>query len=646
LRKIIRILVIVVVIALMAGGSFVGIIANLKHTQTNSTTDTGSTSSLTVTTSSNSTSSSNNIENNSKPVGAFYYQWYGYDYTTSQWTGGFGTSHWNDSPVGVVSDRPIQGYYSMMDNNTVSSQITEMEQSGINFAVVSWWGWGVYNFSNPSIPNASDVSINAATAHLFKLVSSQFPKFKLAIMVDAFNESAISPKNYSSIYQYVEDQYYSKYPSVILRNETTGIPYIFWFNPLDPYTSSLNQSFVNEVVGNNPYVNITLWRAPTSDLQGESNQILSNYEGNPSISTNGIVSILPRYDDYGLYLAGGRSSYMRFDVSFNESLYQYEWNYVLNNTNRVNMVLIYSWNEYHERSAIEPHYDNTSSVSPFYLLNLTKYFVTKLEGGQPSAVNFSVYQPTFNFKQALNFYASELNTSIGLMSTTPNGTTIYLADDQALDYIALLGLYDKTGNSSALALANQINASIQTYGGLFHNWNAIFVLFGDYQLPWNFSSGNKIIVEQKGQYTINTTVFNNIMGPYNTAKYTDLELYYAIYNLKTGNYSGAEDAFIAANRLWNGFGFADAAVTNNAYSSYKLALDIMVWKILENSSQTEQFAIQYTPELNQVQREFSSFQQGDGGVITDYKITNGAIMPTGQENGETTSLFVLADLIA
>lgn len=319
-----------------------------------------------------------------KPVGVFFYLWYGYNYKTDNWTGGNGTSHWNDGPHGIVLDTPIQGYYSMMNNATVSTQITEMEQAGIDFAVISWWGWGVWNFSNPSSINQSAASINDATSNLFKLVSSNFPTFRLSIMVDAFNTGHLSAQNYSSVYEYIIDHYYSKYPNVVLRDETTGTPYLFWFNPLDPYETYLNDSFVNEVVGNNPYVNVTLWRAPSQYLQGYYNQTLSNYEGDPSISSNGIVSIIPRYDDIGLFEHGGRSSYMQFDVNYSQGLYQSEWNYVLNHSSRVSMVLIYSWNEYHERSEIEPHFDNTSSVSPFYLTNLTKYYVTKFEVASPT----------------------------------------------------------------------------------------------------------------------------------------------------------------------------------------------------------------------------------------------------------------------
>ncbi|MGP8057872.1 MAG: hypothetical protein ACLP9K_09765 [Nitrososphaerales archaeon] len=630
-------LTVAVIVFLLLSMAVFGFFAGSGYRGTSSTSSSSSSSSITT-----STSTSSSSTKSSKLVGAFLYLWYGYDYTTSDWTGGFDTSHWNDSSTGIVSDKPIQGYYSMMNNDIISSQIVEMEQAGIDFAVISWWGWGVYNFSNPSLINQSAASIDSATLNLFKLVSSSFPTFKLSIMVDAFNKGSLSAQNYSYVYKYIDDHFYSKYPKIVLKNGTSGTPYLFWFNPLDPYGVSLNDSFVNEVVGNNPYVNVTFWRAPSEYLQGSQNQIVSNYEGNPSISSNGIVSIIPRYDDSGLFKHGGRSSYMQFDVSYSQGLYQAEWNYVLNHSSSVSMVLIYSWNEYHERSEIEPHYDNTSSsVSPFYLTDLTTYYASKFEGAPPKSGTLTFQGVGSDYNDALNFYASELNASLGLMSTTPKGTTIYLSDDQALDYNALLKLYNETGNSTALSLADQIKSSIQSYGGLYGHWNGAFVLFGHYPTPWNFSSGTDITIGTSGGYTIKSTIFNETMGPASTSHYADLEMYYAAYNMQVKNYATAEDAFISANSLWNGLGFVDKAYTST-YASYKLALDLIVWEMMDNTNQTKQFATQYTPVLNQVASIFLALQGSDGGVYTDYVVTNGLVQHAGQENGETTSLFILA----
>jgi hypothetical protein len=45
----------------------------------------------------------------------------------------------------------------------------------------------------------------------------------------------------------------------------------------------------------------------------------------------------------------------------------------------VKLVLVYSWNEYHERSAIEPHDDPTGLVPAGYLLNVTSAYAARLD---------------------------------------------------------------------------------------------------------------------------------------------------------------------------------------------------------------------------------------------------------------------------
>jgi len=107
----------------------------------------------------------------------------------------------------------------------------------------------------------------------------------------------------------------------------------------------------------------------------------SNDIGDPYISPDGEVTVVPRIDSYFGNASGYQQGYLRFDSTLQLGLYCYEWNYLLSHKGEVKLVLIYSWNEYHERSAIEPHADGTSPMASNYLLNLTASFVSQLEQG-------------------------------------------------------------------------------------------------------------------------------------------------------------------------------------------------------------------------------------------------------------------------
>lgn len=90
-------------------------------------------------------------------------------------------------------------------------------------------------------------------------------------------------------------------------------------------------------------------------------------------------SIAPRYDDYYLHTAYPtiRTGYMRFDYNMSKGMYYAEWNYVIQNAKSVKLVLLDSWNEYHERTAIEPHADLTAGY--FSRVGGTSCFVRLLD---------------------------------------------------------------------------------------------------------------------------------------------------------------------------------------------------------------------------------------------------------------------------
>ena len=129
--------------------------------------------------------------------------------------------------------------------------------------------------------------------------------------------------------------------------------------------------------------------------------------------------------------------------------------------------------------------------------------------------------------------------------------------------------------------------------------------------------------------------------------YSDQEFYYSLWSLHAGNYASAENAFRAANNYWNDYGFADQAFSpsNGIYASYKLALDLIVWKSLESNLNTANFATRYVPEMKNVTSIMSVLQGADGGVLTNYAVSRGVVVANASislENGETTSLFTLA----
>ncbi|MEM4847282.1 MAG: hypothetical protein QW794_05960, partial [Thermosphaera sp.] len=68
--------------------------------------------------------------------------------------------------------------------------------------------------------------------------------------------------------------------------------------------------------------------------------------------------------------------------------YRKQWEWILKNADKVSIVMITSWNEYHERTQIEPSFSN-QTADPWFLYNTTKEYIALLKQ-RNMAVNFAL----------------------------------------------------------------------------------------------------------------------------------------------------------------------------------------------------------------------------------------------------------------
>lgn len=299
-------------------------------------------------------------------VGTFLYLWYGFNQTDMKWTGGLGSSHWNTTD-GTVVDRPSIGYYASDSNATLAWQLSNMKAAGISAIIVSWWGSG--NTTQSGDQAVLDSAINNATLNLFRYLESIKSQwgFKVAVMVEGFNSGnyTMTVRDYAHVYGYLEAHYYHPYADLVLN--WLGKPLVMFFNT--PTMNSVrevpqNLSYAFRLVGGYPNkVDWYFWEGMNFlDSSGGTNVTPSDYMRSLNISSDGEVGVAPRYDDYYLHVAYPyiRTGYMRFDYDLSEGMYYSEWSGVIQKAPDVKLVLLDSWNEYHERTAIEPHSDLTA----------------------------------------------------------------------------------------------------------------------------------------------------------------------------------------------------------------------------------------------------------------------------------------------
>ncbi len=272
----------------------------------------------------------------------YYYIWYG------------GPDHpWDD-----VTSTPMIGYYNSSDLSVISWQLSQIRQLGVYCLFISWWGPGHYT--------------DIAAKRVFELL----PEYglKAALLVEPYrgnNADFYNKSWWNETLSYIRQNYIEKYPRAYFY--LMGKPLIIAFNPIgmNYNPSSDFPDYTIRIIGNDidnaKYQDWDLWPDYDTDLTGKLR-----------IRKNGYVAIAPRfYDEH--FRPGGVPPY---DPNLTLGWYQKQWNWILENKERIKIIAIYSWNEYHENSAIEPQNNILDAKKPYYLYNTTLQYIQKLHGRQ------------------------------------------------------------------------------------------------------------------------------------------------------------------------------------------------------------------------------------------------------------------------
>jgi hypothetical protein len=261
-------------------------------------------------------------------VMAIFYGWYGYG---GDGAGGVGTSHWNDGPYGRVCDAPQIGYYASGSNTTLDWQFAAMRRVGITALLAEWDG-------RPQT--------DAVLGNLFRYATNT--EFQIALMVDMPGDV-----NYRQVYDHAWASFASAYPSYF---KWAGAPLLVWYNKIAP---PRDDRFTARTIGVGSAYDWEWLKSiyPPTSYDGPLGTLSAGvvtyvaYYGNPRISSDGAVTIMSHYNDYALYYSGIKAGYMIFN---DPRTWNSELAFVNANRATIRLVVVNSWNEYHERTAIEP----------------------------------------------------------------------------------------------------------------------------------------------------------------------------------------------------------------------------------------------------------------------------------------------------
>jgi len=244
-------------------------------------------------------------------VGVHYFAWYRLEH--NGWGNGLTTVP-RDAPI------PAVGRYDSSDTDVIATQIRQMEEAGVDVAIVHVIAGDARTWTN------ARTFVDRLSGH----------RLRAAVVLDGlYADDAATKRTWVEKVkaEFSGDSHYLQYhggplimlysaplnfdvPGVVLRN-------VYWTDVYDSGRNTFN---------------------PSHRLEPRDWPF---WAGHPQPLVNGMVPVLPGYTDAAL----GRSRTMVLPRRDSE-LYRAQWDRAL--ALHPEMIFIYSWNEYFEQTAIEP----------------------------------------------------------------------------------------------------------------------------------------------------------------------------------------------------------------------------------------------------------------------------------------------------
>ncbi|MEM2170348.1 MAG: hypothetical protein QXU03_01100 [Desulfurococcaceae archaeon] len=275
-------------------------------------------------------------------VGVYFYVWYSSD-----------SRHWNDSPVTPVTETPVIGFYDSRDEHVVGWQLKLLKNAGVDFIVISWWGPGSFE--------------DEAAKIVIKHLRDYGLKFTIFVEPYLGNEPALYNRSFwENTTRYIRVNYIEPYGDLYFHLH--GKPLILAFNPIGLlYRPDVDfPEFTIRIVGND------IDNAKYQDWDYWPDYLLHSDSVELRVRRDNVVSIIPRYCDTHFRTPG-----VCLDPDLSQGLYRKQWEWILRNADKVSIVMITSWNEYHERTQIEPSFSNETR-DPWLLYDTAKEYIALL----------------------------------------------------------------------------------------------------------------------------------------------------------------------------------------------------------------------------------------------------------------------------
>jgi glycosyltransferase involved in cell wall biosynthesis len=313
-------------------------------------------------------------------VGIQYYVWYG---------DGFGAEHWNDSrKSGHVSDKPLLGNYSSSKGQTIEFHLDLFDQMGLDYVIINL---------HVDAEGINGLELIGAS-HLFEIARKRGSNLRFAIQIAPYTSDAVELEKTILLLRKV----FISQPNYFQLN---GMPVLFWFWSS---ASDRNKTLLDSLaVATRGMCNIALslrlphgadedratfgfFRgfAPFSPLElaDEKNWNQVWTEAYRSAEKAGmeyrVATISPGYDDRDLDDDQRAGNPYRLVPRNDGETYRRTMAFVEDLTSEPHLVIVSTFNEFHENTHIEPSLRNGMRY-----VDMTREFVARIKSKRSGLAN-------------------------------------------------------------------------------------------------------------------------------------------------------------------------------------------------------------------------------------------------------------------
>ena len=326
-------------------------------------------------------------------LGTVYYLGYGWDVSGPPWDpiGGLGSQGWNDITgntlwSGFVTTRPEIGFYHSGDVQTITWQLKQMEEAGIQFVMIAYMGWGDADLDGVQEGYLGHRVHDAALLVLESIRQNDIP-IQFALMVEPFMEhwsgGKLEPEDVRDeqrqmILDRLWEDFYRPYADLAYKIDG---------KPLIAAAERFSWGDYEDSQGRYEQRNI-VWHHELAPFEDWSWVAVN--EPPTDVFSDGTVFVWPRFDEWALWLSHGPGiedrpfeGVYRMDPFLEEGAYDQGRKRILGRRSDVDRVIVWSWNSWADKVYIEPDSNSGFAAHGDLLTRKTAYYYRLLASGLP-----------------------------------------------------------------------------------------------------------------------------------------------------------------------------------------------------------------------------------------------------------------------